>query len=147
MWWWKTWQNPELLRRLAKVLRLSKVYHFQLTCTRKLVVAGIVYVASIVTFDPDPLEVIPVVVAGALREVFAASKMPFIKRVVYTSSSKAILLPGFNVELNVSTETRNIEALEVAWKPPPYEQTRVWPVYAASKTEAERMMWAFMEVE
>ena len=102
--WWNTSQISELLSRLTKVLRLCKGYHFQLTCARRLVVAGVVHVASIVTFDPDPLEVIPVVVAGALKEVFAASRMPSIKRVVYTSSSEVTLLPKTNFELNISTE-------------------------------------------
>ncbi|KAK0507100.1 hypothetical protein JMJ35_010558 [Cladonia borealis] len=73
-------------------------------------VVGVAHVASIVTFDPDPNEVLPGAVRGALNAVFAASRMPSIKRVVCTSSSTAILLPKPNVELNVSTEDWNIEA-------------------------------------
>lgn len=86
-------------------------------------------------------------VAGALNAISAASKAPSIKRFVYTSSSTAILLPKPNIELNVSTEDWNIEAIEAAWKPPPYEPGRAFAVYAASKTEAEQRMWDFMNCE
>ena len=99
------------------------------------------------TFDPDPNEVIPGVVAGALNALSAASKIPSIKRFVYTSSSAAILLAKPNVELNLSTEDWNIEAIEAAWKPPPYEPERGSAVYAASKTEAEQRMWEFVKEE
>ena len=147
LWWWKIWQNPELSRRLAKVLRLPTSYQCLLTCARCIGVVGVAHVASIVTVDPDPNEVIPGVVAGALNAVSAASKIPSIKRFVYTSSSTSILLPKPNVELNVSTEDCNIEAVEEAWKPPPYEPERAWAVYAASKTEAEQRMSEFMKQE
>ena len=86
-------------------------------------------------------------VAGALNVVAAASKIPSIKRFVYTSSAAAISLPKPNVELNYSTEDWNIEAIEAAWKPPPYEPERAWAVYAASKTEAEQRMWEFIKEE
>ncbi len=86
-------------------------------------------------------------VAGALNALSAASKIPSIKRFVYTSSSAAILLPKPNVELNISTEDWNIEAIEAAWKPPPYEPERGSAVYAASKTEAEQRMWEFIKEE
>ena len=147
LWWWKTWQSPELSTRLAKVLRLPTSYQFPLTYARRVGVAGVVHVASILTFDPDPNQVIPGVVAGAVNAASAASKIPSIKRFVYTSSSSAILLPKPNVELNVSTEDWNIEAVEAAWKPPPYEPERCWAVYAASKTEAEQKMWEFIKEE
>ena len=133
--------------RLAKVLRLSKSYQCFLTCACCIGVVGVAHIASIETFDPDPNEDITDVVAGALNAISAASKIPSIKRFVYTSSSTAILLPKPNVELNVSTEDWNIEAIEEAWKPPPYEPERPWAVYAASKTEAEQRMWGFMKEE
>ena len=102
------------MRRLTKVLRLSKSYHFRLAYARRLGVAGVAHVASIVTFDPDAREVIPSVAAGALNALFVATKMPTIKRFVYTSSSTVILLPKFNMELNVSTDDWNIEAVKAA---------------------------------
>ena len=77
----------------------------------------------------------------------AASKEPSIKRFIYTSSSAAILLPRPNVELTVSTEDWNTDAVEAAWKPPPYEPERSWAVYAASKTEAEQKIWEFVRNE
>ena len=86
-------------------------------------------------------------VAGALNTVSAASEIPSIKRFVYTPSCAAILLPKPNVELNYSTEDWNIEAVEAAWKPPPYRPERALAVHAASKTEAEQRMWEFIKEE
>ena len=108
-------------------------------------VAGVVHVASVVTFDPDPNKVIPVVVDGAVNAATAAAKQDSVKRFVYTSSSTAITAPKPNVEFTLSTNDWNDEQVEEAWKPPPYEPARAWAVYGASKTQAEQAMWKFVK--
>ena len=96
------------------------------------------HVASILTFDPDPNKVIPAVVNGAVNVAASAAKQSSVKRFVYTSSSSAITGPKPNVEFTISTDNWNEEAVEAAWKPPPYEAERAWPVYGASKTQVWR---------
>lgn len=105
--------------------------------------SGVIHVASIVTFDPDPNKVIPGVVKGAINAAASAAKQTSVKRFVYTSSSTAITMPKLNVEFTISTNDWNDEALEAAWKPPPYEKERAWAVYSASKTQAEQEIWKF----
>ena len=108
-------------------------------------VAGVVHVASVLTFDPDPNKVIPLVVDGALGAAASAAKQTSVKRFVYTSSSTAITAPKPNVEFTLSTDNWNDEQVEEAWKPPPYEPERAWATYGASKTQAEQAMWKFVK--
>ena len=44
----------------------------------------------------------------------------------------------------MTESTWNDEDVEIAWKDPPYEADRSWPVYAASKTQAEKACWDFV---
>ena len=107
--------------------------------------SGVIHVASIVTFDPDPNKVIPGVVAGAVNAAASAAKQTSVRRFVYTSSSTAITAPKPNVEFTISTDDWNDEDVEKAWRPPPYEQERAWAVYGASKTQAEQEIWKFVK--
>ena len=104
-----------------------------------------IHVASVVTFDPDPNNVIPAVVNGAVNAAASAAKQSSIKRFVYTSSSTAITAPKPNVEFTISTDDWNHEQVEAAWKPPPYEAGRAWATYGASKTQAEQELWKFVK--
>ncbi|CAF9941169.1 MAG: hypothetical protein HETSPECPRED_002881 [Heterodermia speciosa] len=106
-------------------------------------VSGVVHVASVVTFDHDPNKVIPQVIAGAVNAIEAAAKTPSVKRFVYTSSSTAITAPRPNEKYDLKVEDWNTADVEAAWKPPPYEPTRNWAVYGASKTQAEQAIWKF----
>ncbi|KAJ9640951.1 hypothetical protein H2199_005619 [Coniosporium tulheliwenetii] len=104
-------------------------------------VSGVVHLASVLTFSPDPNAVIPPTIAGTLSILKSTAKEPAIKRFVYTSSATAALLPKPNTELTVDQETFNYEAIEAAWAPPPYTAERAHVVYAASKTQAEQEVW------
>ncbi|KAF3360735.1 hypothetical protein VdG1_04877 [Verticillium dahliae VDG1] len=81
-------------------------------------VSAIVHVASPLDFNPDPNAVIPQSVAGATSILTAATKEPLVKEVA---------------------------ALEAAWAPPPYKPSRAMITYAASKTAAEKAVWAFVQ--
>ncbi|KAL8788941.1 MAG: hypothetical protein Q9195_007057 [Heterodermia aff. obscurata] len=106
-------------------------------------VSGVVHVASVLSFDSDPNKVIPQSIAGAVNALEAAAKTPSVKRFVYTSSSSAITAPKPNEKFEVKTENWNTEDVETAWKPPPYEPTRNWAVYGASKVQSEQAVWKF----
>jgi nucleoside-diphosphate-sugar epimerase len=110
-------------------------------------VAGLVHTASILTFSPDPNEVVTPVVKACLNVIKAAAKFPGLKRVVYTSSSMAAASPIPDKEVIISEKTWNESCVELAWKPPPYEQSRGFSVYGASKTQAEQALWKFMKEE
>jgi nucleoside-diphosphate-sugar epimerase len=110
-------------------------------------VAGLVHTASILTFSSDPNEVVTPVVKASLNIIKAAANFPGIKRVVYTSSSMAAASPFPDKEFVVDAKTWNESSVEVAWKPPPYEPSRGFDVYGASKTQAEQALWKFMEEE
>lgn len=101
--------------------------------------------ASVISLDPDPNKVIPAVVNGAVNVATSATKQASVKRFVYTSSSSAITTAKPNVEFTISTDDWNNEAVEAAWKPPPYEAGREWQTYGASKTLAEQAMWKFVK--
>lgn len=77
----------------------------------------------------------------------AAAKTPSVKRFVYTSSSIAAVHPTPNVKFHVDSKSWNEIDLKDAWAPPPYTPERSFAVYGASKVEAEREGWNFVESE
>ncbi|KAM0507801.1 hypothetical protein D7B24_007346 [Verticillium nonalfalfae] len=108
-------------------------------------VSAVVHTASIFTMDPNPHNVIPGTILGTVNALEAAAREPSVKRFVLTSSSTAALIPRPNNPLKVTTDTWNDEAVELAYRDPPYEPQRGLPVYAASKALSEREAWKFMD--
>ena len=108
-------------------------------------VDAVIHTASVTTFAPDPNEVIPATVAGATGLLEAASSEPSVKRFVYTSSSTAATIPKPGKKFRIDKDTWNTESVKEAWAPPPYEESRAFPVYAASKTQAEEAVWKFVK--
>ena len=107
--------------------------------------SGVCHVASNLTFDPDPYKVIPEVIAGIKSILTSAAATPSIKRFVYTSSSTAASSPIPNKKFTITAKTWNQADVDKAWGPA-YKGIE-WAVYGASKTEAERALWKFMEDE
>lgn len=110
-------------------------------------VSGVAHVASNMSLSPDPNAVIPGVINGALSVIQSAAREPSVKRVVYTSSSITTGFTQPNKPCNITTESWNDVASTLAWAPAPYEDDRKWIVYGASKTEAEKALWKFVEEE
>ncbi|KAH8903574.1 NAD(P)-binding protein [Coniochaeta sp. PMI_546] len=108
-------------------------------------VSAIAHVASIVTFDPDPTKVIPQTVRGAVSILEAALREPSVREFVYTSSIVAATIPMPGNKTHVDRDTWNETAVQLAWSPPPYDASRGSIVYMASKTEAEKAVWKFVE--
>ena len=106
---------------------------------------GVAHVASDLSFKPDPNQVITPMVEGVKNILQSVTKEPSIKRFVMTSSSIAALTPQPEKEIKVDFSTWNDTSIERAWRPPPYEQERMWDVYAASKTQCERELWKFAQ--
>lgn len=108
-------------------------------------VSAIVHTATNYTMNPNPHEVIPGTIAGTVNALAAAAKEPSVKRFVLTSSSASALIPKPNNPITVTTGTWNNETIEFAYRDPPYEPDRAYPVYAASKTLSEKEAWKFIK--
>ena len=106
---------------------------------------GVAHVASDLSFDPDPNQIITPMLDGVRNILQSAAREPSIKRFVITSSSIAALTPQPGKEIEINSTTWNDSSIEQAWRPPPYEQERMWDVYAASKTQCERELWKFAQ--
>lgn len=106
-------------------------------------VSGVAHVATITSFDPDPNNVIPQTVEGVLSLLRAAAAQPSVRRVVYTSTAAAAVMPMPGVEGQIRRDSWNDAAVQAAWAPPPYEGSRALVTYIASKVEAEKAVWKF----
>ncbi|CAN9115963.1 unnamed protein product [Alternaria alternata] len=104
-------------------------------------VSAVVHVATIMTFDPNPDNVIPGAVAAAIGAMEAAAKEPTVKRFIFTSSSAAVVSPFAGNDAVLDEHTWNERAVEEAYKPPTNDPYRAWYAYAASKTRAEQAVW------
>ncbi|KAK7190943.1 hypothetical protein DPSP01_009152 [Paraphaeosphaeria sporulosa] len=105
---------------------------------------GIAHVASDLSFSPDPNVVITGCVNGVISLLNEAKSTPSIKRFVYTSSSNAATRPLVGESRHVDSSSWNDDILEEAWAPPPFETSRSYAVYAASKVACERAAWTFV---
>lgn len=104
----------------------------------------IAHTASIMSMDPNPNNVIPGVIAGAVGALKAAYATPSVKRFVFTSSSSAALVSIHDAPGATITEDSWSEgAVKKAWADPPYERERAGAVYAASKNQSEKAIWDY----
>ena len=108
-------------------------------------VSAVIHTATIFSLDPNPHNVIPGTISGVVKALEGASQEPSVKRFVFTSSSRAAVIPKPNKPVKVTTDTWADEALELAYRDPPYEPERALHVYGASKILAEREAWKFMD--
>ncbi|KAJ5267496.1 hypothetical protein N7478_010304 [Penicillium angulare] len=108
-------------------------------------VAAICHVASIVNFDPEPNNVIPQTVAGAVSIMEAALTEPSVKEFVYTSSIVAATIPAPGNVTRVDRSTWNDQAVQLAWSAAADDPKHGSVVYQASKVEAEKAIWRFVE--
>ncbi|KAF4844223.1 Aldehyde reductase 2 [Colletotrichum siamense] len=106
-------------------------------------VAVVVHTASIMTLDPNPNNVIPVAIKGALSALKSAYAQPSVKRFVFTSSSAAAGPKDDSPDSVITEDSWNESAVNIAWADPPYSPERSGAVYAASKTQAEQEVWKY----
>ncbi|WAO97170.1 Epimerase domain-containing protein [Fusarium falciforme] len=107
-------------------------------------VSIVAHSASILSFDFNPHNVIPDVIAGAINALKAAHAESSVKRFVFTSSSAAAVSSTIGAPgIKVTEETWNEDAVKEAWAEPPYTPERAAPVYSASKTQAEQEVWKY----
>ncbi|KAF7548842.1 hypothetical protein G7Z17_g6787 [Cylindrodendrum hubeiense] len=107
-------------------------------------VSAVVHTASLMSADPNPHNVIPMVVDSAVNALKAAYAEPSVDRFIYTSSSSAAVRaqrgePGINVTVDSWAD----DDVKRAWAEPPYLPERARFIYAASKYEAEKVIWKY----
>lgn len=110
-------------------------------------VNAVIHMATDVSFNPDPNEVVKPTEEGVRNILRSAKKAGTVKRFVLTSSSSAVLIPHPNKEITVGVDDWCQEAVDEAWRPPPYEPERAFFTYAASKVAGEKALWKFMQDE
>jgi nucleoside-diphosphate-sugar epimerase len=108
-------------------------------------VAGVVHVATITSFDPDPNNVIPGTIAGVENILKVAAKESSVKSLVFTSTVGTATFPVPNNPTHVVADSWNDIAVQMAWAPPPYTPERSLVTYIGSKVEAERALWKFVD--
>ncbi|KAJ5580526.1 hypothetical protein VI817_009794 [Penicillium citrinum] len=109
-------------------------------------VDGLIHLATDLSFSSDPNAVIPWVAQAAKDILEIASRKSSIKRVVLASSSTAAYMtwPEPNGR-QIDTNSWNDAGVAAAWDESTPEQKKPMTVYAASKTEAERQAWKWVE--
>ncbi|KAJ6018215.1 hypothetical protein N7451_001594 [Penicillium sp. IBT 35674x] len=109
---------------------------------------GIIHLATDVSFSNDPKAVIPWVVRAIHNMLEAAAKTASIKRVVLVSSSSTTdnLYPDPRGR-EIHQDNYNERAVKEAWDETTPEPKRRMAIYAASKIEAEKEAWKWMESE
>ncbi|KIW24729.1 uncharacterized protein PV07_10424 [Cladophialophora immunda] len=104
-------------------------------------VAGVVHVATDVSFSPDADAVIPGVIASTVNLLKAAAAQQSVKSFVLTSSSTAALIPEVNKQMTVEQNTWNDSIVEAVYSKDTPEEAKPYVVYGASKTLQEREFW------
>lgn len=110
-------------------------------------VDAVAHIATIASFDPDPNKVVPQTVSGVVSVLRAAAAEPSVKRVIFTSSAGAAMMPIAGASGHIGRDSWNDAAVQAAWAPPPYEASRGMLTYMASKVEAEKAVWKFVQEE
>ncbi|OLN95257.1 Aldehyde reductase 2-like protein 6 [Colletotrichum chlorophyti] len=102
--------------------------------------SAFIHVAAVLSISPDPNQVIPISVSGAINGLKAAYSEPSVKRFVLTSSTAAALPADAESwkQPHVITHDTWSENVKSAWDPPPYTPDRGFIVYSASKVETEQ---------
>lgn len=106
--------------------------------------AGVVHVASNLSFSPVAADVIPGVEKTVQYLLASVTKTPSVKRFVLTSSSSAAVFPVPDKRFKVFADSWNDFSVEQAWKEGEVEG-KGYHVYCASKVAAEKAMWKFVE--
>ncbi|KAF2859135.1 aldehyde reductase [Piedraia hortae CBS 480.64] len=107
--------------------------------------AGVVHLASVMSWSSDPEEVITPTLAGALNILEAAAGEPEMLRFVYCSAAAAAATYQSGRVEEVTSESWNMASFGEAWDLPPYGPERAWAVYCSSKVQTEQAVWTWID--
>lgn len=144
----QTSARTEHLMTLCKV-RLSDgaidPQDFDKVCSLPIGASSFVHAASDLSFSPNPNDIITPVLASVKSALTSAANTPTVKTFVLTSSSTAASAARPNEKFHVDASLWNEADIKAAWAPAPYEQSRAWAVYGASKAQGEQALWDFVK--
>lgn len=108
-------------------------------------VAGIIHIAVNTELSSNPEPYIPKTIAETLTLLEAAQAESSVKSVVLTSSSMAAVAWG--AKGKISKDAYNEEYIKLAWDPSVEHPAKQFIVYAASKAQAEKAAWKYVQEE
>ncbi|RKL32832.1 hypothetical protein BFJ72_g10332 [Fusarium proliferatum] len=110
-------------------------------------VSAIIHLANIGDYTPDPNVGFASAIEAALTVCRSAAKEASVKRFVVASGLWSSVWPKPGETKTVGQDTWNDDLVKVAQAPPPYELSRILPVYLGARVEAEKAVWKFAKDE
>ncbi|SCV39390.1 related to NADPH-dependent aldehyde reductase [Fusarium fujikuroi] len=110
-------------------------------------VSAIIHLANIGDYTPDPSVGFASAIEAALTVCRSATKEASVKRFVVAAGLWSSVWPKPGETKTVGQDTWNDDLVKVAQAPPPYELSRILPVYLGARVEAEKAVWKFAKDE
>ncbi|KAF4339729.1 NADPH-dependent aldehyde reductase [Fusarium beomiforme] len=110
-------------------------------------VSAVIHLANIADYTPDPNVGFASALEAALTVCRSAAKEPSIKRFVLAAGLWTIVWPKPGETKSITQDTWNDDLVKAAQAPPPYELSRILPVYLGARVEAEKAVWKFVKDE
>ncbi|CVL03523.1 related to NADPH-dependent aldehyde reductase [Fusarium proliferatum] len=110
-------------------------------------VSAIIHLANIGDYTPDPNVGFASAIEAALTVCRSAAKEASVKRFVVAAGLWSSVWPKPGETKTVGQDTWNDDLVKVAQAPPPYELSRILPVYLGARVEAEKAVWKFAKDE
>ncbi|KAF5552642.1 NADPH-dependent aldehyde reductase [Fusarium mexicanum] len=110
-------------------------------------VSAIIHLANIGVHTPDPSVGFASAIEAALTVCRSAAKEASVKRFVVAAGLWSSVWPKPGETKTVGQDTWNDDLVKLAQAPPPYELSRILPVYLAARVEAEKAVWKFAKEE
>ncbi|CZR67169.1 related to NADPH-dependent aldehyde reductase [Phialocephala subalpina] len=109
-------------------------------------VSAVVHVASVLSYDGNPHNVITPTVEGTKNLLRVAAREISVKRFVYTGTIGATDPLTSTTPVYLTKDSWNEEGVDQAWKEP-YGPEKGYINYVASKIITEKAVWKFVEEE
>ncbi|EWG55413.1 hypothetical protein FVEG_13416 [Fusarium verticillioides 7600] len=110
-------------------------------------VSAVIHLANIGDYTPDPNVGFASAIEAALTVCRSAAKEASVKRFVVAGGLWTSVWPKPGETKTVGQDTWNDDLVKVAQAPPPYELSRILPVYLGARVEAEKAVWKFVKDE
>ncbi|KAF4473301.1 NADPH-dependent aldehyde reductase [Fusarium agapanthi] len=110
-------------------------------------VTAIIHLANIGDHTSDPNVGFALAIEAALTVCRSAAKEASVKRFVMAAGLWSSVWPKPGDTKTIGQDTWNDDLVKVAQAPPPYELSRMLPVYLGARVEAEKAVWKFAKDE
>ncbi|EXK35932.1 hypothetical protein FOMG_09126 [Fusarium oxysporum f. sp. melonis 26406] len=110
-------------------------------------VSAIIHLANIGDYTPDPNAGFASAIEASLTVCRSAAKEASVKRFVVAAGLWSAVWPKPGETKSIGKDTWNEDLVKVAQAPPPYELSRILPVYLAARVDAEKAVWKFAKDE